>query len=43
MKRRMGFLYKGYKEHLFFWELVKLFLKYMLMAISVFLKAASPY
>ena len=38
IKKTYGFLYKGYREPVFFWEIPKLLRKVALMLVLTFLK-----
>ena len=40
---KYGFLYKGYKDHMWFWELVILVRKLALAAIGVFMSESSAF
>ena len=41
MIKRFGFLLKGYKPHLFYWEFVIIYRKIVIVLISVFLSTVS--
>jgi hypothetical protein len=38
MKKQLGFLYNGYREAMFFWEVVIAYRKFILIIISVIIK-----
>jgi len=41
VKERFGFLYNGYKPHAYYWEVVIMYRKIVLIFISVFLSSVS--
>jgi len=43
MKAKMGFLYIGYKEECFWWELIHMFRKYCLIIVGIFGRFFVPF
>ena len=38
LKKQFGFLYKGYKKKFFFWEIIIMYRKIIVIAIAVFVR-----